>query len=188
MVSDTKEVRNLHQPPDRGTWVQTERAGHEALAHLINQAPRAAQLLHILIANMDKTGALIASHATLSKLTGVSPATTKRALKVLTEQAWVQTIRLGGDRGGALAYVVNSRIAWADKRENLQYARFSARVIVSSEDQADLGNKPLQKLPTTLPGEMQLPSGDGLPPPVQDSLEGFMPNMPALPADTEEKK
>ena len=185
MGNDTKEVRNLHQPSDRGTWVQTERAGHEAWAQLIDQAPRAAQLLHVLVANMDKTGALIASHATLAKLTGVSPATTKRALKVLTEQAWVQTIRLGGDRGGALAYVVNSRIAWADKRENLQYARFNARVIVSSEDQEDLGNKPLKKIPATLPGEIQLPSGEGMAPPVQDSLDGLLPNMPALPANAE---
>lgn len=188
MGTDTKEVRNLHQPADRGTWVQTERAGHEAWAQLIDQAPRAAQLLHVLVANMDKTGALIASHATLAKLTGVSPATTKRALKVLTEQAWVQAIRLGGDRGGALAYVVNSRIAWADKRENLQYARFNARVIISTEDQKDLGNKPLRKFPSTEPGEVQSPAGEGLAPPVQEPLEGFMPDMPALPVDIEDSE
>ena len=47
--------------------VQTERAGHEAWAQLIAHAPRAAQLLHILVANMDKSGALIASQATLAK-------------------------------------------------------------------------------------------------------------------------
>ena len=57
----SEEIRNLHQPAPRGTWVQTERAGHEAWAQLIAHAPRAAQLLHILVANMDKSGALIAS-------------------------------------------------------------------------------------------------------------------------------
>ncbi|MBU5205790.1 helix-turn-helix domain-containing protein, partial [Vibrio cholerae] len=91
-----------------------------------------AQLLHILVANMDKSGALIASQATLAKLMETSTATTKRALSVLIDQAWIQTIRLGSDRGGALAYVVNSRIAWADSRENIRFARFNARVLVSS--------------------------------------------------------
>lgn len=149
MSSDeNQEVRNLRQPEHKGTWVQTEREAHEAWAELIAQAPRAAQLLHLLVANMDKTNALIASQATLARMSNVSVATTKRALHVLTEQAWIQTIRLGGERGGALAYIVNSRVAWADSRENLKFARFNARVLVSSQDQEDLGQAPLKNMPT----------------------------------------
>ncbi|WP_225776470.1 helix-turn-helix domain-containing protein [Pseudomonas sp. Marseille-Q5115] len=180
MSKDNPEVRKLVQPADRGTWVQTERAGHEALAQLISQAPRAAQLLHVLVANMDRTGALIASQATLAKLTNVSTATTKRALQVLIQQRWIQTIRLGSERGGALAYVVNSRIAWADKRENLQYARFSAQVLISSEDQVDLGTGELKSIPSVGLGEQQLPSGESLSPPAQDSFEDMLPDLPAL--------
>lgn len=183
MDRDLSEVRNLHNPDPRGTWVQTERAGHEAWAQLIAQAPRAAQLLHVLVANMDKSGALIASQATLAKLTGVSTATTKRALQVLIEHHWIQTIRLGGDRGGALAYVVNSRIAWADKRENLQFARFNARVLISNEDQQDLGGDPLKQIPSVAPGEIQLPAGEGMSPPVQETIDGMMPDLPSLPSN-----
>jgi len=176
----SEEIRNLHQPAPRGTWVQTERAGHEAWAQLIAHAPRAAQLLHILVANMDKSGALIASQATLAKLMETSTATTKRALSVLIDQAWIQTIRLGSDRGGALAYVVNSRIAWADSRENIRFARFNARVLVSSEDQSDLGTGKLLKAPVMEPGDMQLPAGDGMNPPVQETLEGMLPDLPSI--------
>jgi hypothetical protein len=43
----------------RGTWVQTERAAHEAWAALIGRQPRAAALLHLLVANMDRSGALL---------------------------------------------------------------------------------------------------------------------------------
>ena len=181
----SEENRNLHQPAPRGTWVQTERAGHEAWAQLIAHAPRAAQLLHILVANMDKSGALIASQATLAKLMETSTATTKRALSVLIEQAWIQTIRLGSDRGGALAYVVNSRIAWADSRENIRFARFNARVLVSSEDQSDLGTGKLLKAPVMAPGDIQLPSGDGKSPPVQETLEGMLPDLPSITDDPE---
>lgn len=177
----TNDIRKLKQPAPRGTWVQTERAGHEAWAQLIHDAPRAAQLLHVLVANMDETGGLVASHATLAKLTNVSVATTKRALAVLTEKCWVQAIRIGGDRGGCLAYIVNSRIAWASSRENLKLASFSARVIVSSEDQQDLGHAPLEQIPSMGPGDIQLPAGPGAEPPVQGLLDGLEPNLPALP-------
>ena len=185
MKDEDKEVRNLHQQNPRGTWVQTERSAHEALAILIAEAPRAAQLLHVLIANMDKSNALIASHATLAKLSGVSTTTTKRALKVLSSQAWIQTIQLGGDRGGALAYIVNSRIAWADKRENIQYARFNARVLVSSADQSDLGTGELRGIPSADPGDIQLPHGDGLPPPKQELHDELLPQLPAIPHSDE---
>jgi hypothetical protein len=182
MIDDEGEVRALVQPTQRGTWVQTERAGHEAWAALIAQAPRAGQLMHIIVQHMDKSGALIVSQSTLAKMMDTSIATTKRAISVLAKHNWIQTISVGGQRGGTLAYVVNSRIAWADKRENLQYARFNARVLISSEDQADLGSDKLKQLPTMDDGEIQLPSGPGMAPPAQDSLEGVdLPDMPSIP-------
>ncbi|WP_219818022.1 helix-turn-helix domain-containing protein, partial [Pseudomonas aeruginosa] len=98
----------------RGTWVQTERAAHEAWAGLIGRQPRAAALLHLLVANMDRSGALVASQATLASLMGVSVATVKRALIVLTDECWIDVVRVGSERGGVNAYVVNRRVAWAD--------------------------------------------------------------------------
>ena len=181
MTDDKNDIRALAQPAQRGTWVQTERAGHEAWAALTAQAPRAAQLMHILVQHMDKHGALIISQATLAKLMDTSVATTKRAISVLTKHNWVQTISVGGQRGGTLAYVVNSRIAWADKRDNLQYALFSARVLVSTEDQSDLGTDKLKQLPTMDDGDIQLPSGPGEEPPAQDSFDNMLPDMPSIP-------
>ncbi|MEW3697796.1 hypothetical protein QOZ28_32210, partial [Pseudomonas aeruginosa] len=67
---------------------------------------------------------------------------------------------------------MNSRIAWADKRDNLQYALFNARVLVSTEDQADLGDAKLKQLPTMEDGDIQLPAGPGMDPPAQESLDG----------------
>ena len=173
-----EEIRKYHQPSTRGTWVQTERAGHEAWAQLIDQSPRAAQLMHVLVANMDERGALVASQATLAKLTKVSVATIKRALTALIKGQWIQTIRIGGERGGTLAYVVNSRVAWADSRDNLKLAYFNARVLVSSEDQEDLGDEPLQKLPIMETGDLQLPAGEGIKPPAQELL--IVPNLPMI--------
>lgn len=183
----TSEVRKLHQPETRGTWVQTERAAHEAWAHLISHSPRAAALMHILVANMDERSALVVSQQTLAKLQGVSLATIKRAISELIEKQWIQTIRIGGERGGALAYVVNSRIAWADSRENLKMARFSARVLVSSADQENLGEGDLKQIPALSPGDQQLPHGEPGPlpePPAQSMLPTMdQPDLPGLTRD-----
>lgn len=45
----------------RGTWVQTERTAHEAWSALIGRKPKAAQLMHLLVANMGKDGAVVVS-------------------------------------------------------------------------------------------------------------------------------
>ncbi|MDF4211135.1 hypothetical protein P2W50_31275 [Pseudomonas protegens] len=173
--------QKYHQPATRGTWVQTERAGHEAWAELIKRNPKAAQLLHKLVANMDEKGALVASHKLLAQLCDVSIMTIRRALAVLVEQNFIQTVRVGSERGGVLAYIINSRIAWADSRENLKYATFSAKVMVTSSEHTDALDGPeLKQTPILGPGELQLPHGPSVPPPAQDSLETMLPNLPAV--------
>lgn len=167
----------------RGTWVQTERAAHEQWAQLGRENARAATLLHMLIANMDERGALVADQKTLATLCKMSLSTIKRAVSDLTAGNWIQTISIGAGRGSSLAYVVNSRVAWADKRENLKYAMFSARVLVSEEDNPDLGEGPLKQIPTLSPGDMQLPHGDSLPPPNQGEIDATLPDLPALSAE-----
>nr|CRY96692.1 hypothetical protein [uncultured prokaryote] len=171
----------------RGTWVQTERAAHEAWAGLIGRKPKAAQLLHLLVANMGRDGAVVTSQATLAALMGVSVNTVKRSLTVLGAENWVDIVRVGSERGGVNAYVVNRRVAWADKRSNQRYAAFDARILVSTDEQdastiaVDRPN--LRQLPSLSPGDLQLPAGDGLKPPNQPSIDGLEPDLPSLPRD-----
>jgi len=168
----------------RGTWVQTERAAHEAWSALIGRKPKAAQLMHLLVANMGKDAAVVTSQATLASLMGVSVNTIKRALMVLSDEHWIDIVRVGSERGGVNAYVVNRRVAWADKRENQRYAAFDARILVAEAEQdspiAD-ERPPLRQLPALSPGDMQLPHGEGLPPPSQKPLVDA--DLPSLTRD-----
>lgn len=169
--------------------MQTERAAHEAWAALITRQPRAAALLHLLVANMDQRGSLVASQGTLAQLLEVSTATIKRALKILSDELWIEVVRLGSERGGVNAYVVNRRVAWADKRENQRFAMFDARILASERDQpAPIPDNlpPLRQIPAISPGEGQLPHGLGLDPPAQPSMEGMEPDLPELRAPHQE--
>ncbi len=168
----------------KGTWVQTERAAHQKWANLISRQPNAAALLHVLVSCMDKTGVIVVSQATLAKMLGKSVATVKRAIDVLKAECWIDVVRVGSERGGVNAYCVNRRVAWADKRKNDRYAAFNARIIVSESEQPSGSisddRPPLNQLPSLTPGEMQLPSGDGAEPPVQELLDGIEPDLPAI--------
>jgi hypothetical protein len=181
------KVGNLMLPEARakiGTWVQTERAAHEAWATLLMQSPRAAQLLHLLIARVGENNAVVASQKTLATLMRVrSINTVKAAIATLREGRWVE-VRQIGDRGTVNAYVINDRVAWTGPRDGIRYSLFSATIVVSEEEQPDrheLGSQlPLRALPTLYPGEKQLPTGPGLDPPSEPPLPGMEPDLPAI--------
>jgi DNA-binding transcriptional MocR family regulator len=165
-----------------GTWVQTDRSAHEQLARLIADHPKAASLIHVMIGNMGRHNALVASQKTLAAKLGCTTRTIQRALEVLENGNWIE-IRQIGPTGTTNAYIINDRVAWSGNREGIRYSLFSAAVVVSEHDQPDrdeLGAQPsLHRLPDIYPNERQLPSGDGLPPPSQPFLGGMEPELPA---------
>jgi DNA-binding transcriptional MocR family regulator len=162
-------------------WVQTERAAHEAWALLIKRKPRAAMLLHHLVARMGHQNAVVASQKTLAKLMGCSVDTVQRALRDLEAARWIQVVKLNGP-GTVAAYVVNSRVAWGQHRDQLRLSVFRAAVVADAEDQdsAALDSTELRRIPMLVPDEQQLSAEPSLDPPSQPVLEGFEPDLPAL--------
>jgi len=172
----------------QGTWVQTERKAHEAWAVLIGSKPKAAQLMHLIVANMDRKGAVVVSQHTLAELMKCSIPTVKRSVRALREDNWLDVARIGSERGGVNVYLVNRRVAWADKRDNQKYAAFDARILLSAseQDQLNLETKgPLRQLPQMGLGEVQLPAGAGIEPPSQPSLDGMEPDLPSIVTDNQ---
>jgi hypothetical protein len=167
--------------PPTGTWVQTDRAGHERWAILAVESPRAAALLHVIVARMGRHNALVASQETLASMAKCSSRTIRRSLQILKEENWIE-VRQVGSSGTVNAYIVNDRVAWSGARDGIRYSLFSAAVLVSDAEQPDqneLGvQPPLERIPTMHPGECQLPTGPGLDPPTQPPLVGLEPDLP----------
>lgn len=145
----------------------------EGLGDLINRAPKAAQLVTMLIRRMQpgSAGVVVCSRETMRELLGSSMPTVDRALKVLIDEGWVQRIRIGG----AYALAINSRVAWIGSRGQLQHAVFDATVIASRSEQDGLSLEPppMRQLPMMRPGEALLATGRGLEPPSQPGLDGI---------------
>ena len=171
-----------------GHWVQTERKAHEAWANLIGRKPRAAMLLHHLVAQMGHQNAVVVPQKVLAQLMKCSQETVKRAVSDLVAERWVQVVKLNGP-GTVNAYVVNDRVAWGQARDQMRLSTFSATVVANHEDQdpTTLDTADLRRIPVLFPGEQQLPAGPGEPPPSQTILDGMEPDLPFIEAKTSGK-
>lgn len=171
----------------KGQWVQTERRAHEAWAALIRKSPMAAQIMHLLTAQVGDGNAVLMSQKNLARLVQGSERGVRDALKLLSKDNWIEIRQVGG-RGTVNAYIINDRVAWSGKRDGIRYSLFSANVVVSDDEQPDaedLGKQaPLRRLPMV--GENQLPAGPGLPPPSQPFLNEMEPELPASGADEDD--
>jgi len=179
-------MQKLAGKSPHGSWVQTERAAHEAWAALMRESPNAAMLMHLLVARVGEHNAVVASQKVLAHLMGRHVNTVKNALRVLKDKNWIE-VRQIGDRGTVNAYIVNDRIAWTGPRDGIRYSLFSARVLLSDEEQPDRegldAQEPLRRIPSLFTGEQQLPSGSGLPPVSQPFFDGLEPDLPAIRED-----
>jgi hypothetical protein len=147
--------------PKRQMFVQIEREALIEWANFTRKKPTASALLQRLTAMMDKQGAVAVSHKTLAKLSRCSINTVKTAISDLEKGNWLQIVRLGST-GTVNAYVINSRVAWCDLRDNKKMAIFSARIVADVEEQTErtLSNDKLRRIPIVHPPEEALPAGE----------------------------
>jgi hypothetical protein len=128
---------------------------------------------------MGSQNAVVMPQKVLAALMGKSLDTAQRAIRDLAAERWIQIVRIG--KGKEAAYVINDQVAWGQPREQLRLSAFSATIIADAADQdgLTLDQAPLRQIPTLYPGERQLPSGDGLPPPAQPFLDRMEPDLPS---------
>jgi len=182
MTNVTAPPNKLGAPITKGsTWVQTDRKAHEAWARLSLRKPRAAALMHHLVARMGHQNAVVVSQKVLAKLMGAHERTIQRAIADLVAEQWIQVVKLNGP-GTVCAYVVNDQVAWGQPRNQLRLSVFSAAVVADAEDQdpATLDTTDLRRIPLLFPSEWQMQTEPGEDPPSQSVLEGFEPNLPIL--------
>lgn len=138
--------------------------------------------MHILTSQVGEHNAVVISQKVLADLVEGSERGVRDALALLKRDCWIEMRQIGG-RGTVNAYIINDRVAWSGKRDGIRYSLFSARVVISEEEQPDRDQldrlEPLRRIPSVYQGEAQLPSGTGLPPPSEPSLPGMEPDLPS---------
>jgi len=169
-----KSLNNAHLQ-----FSQTDLAVHEEWAHFTLKSAPASALVHMLIKLAGADDVVVASQRTLSKVMGVSASTINRAIKDAADAGYIEIVRLGATGTGACAYRLNSRVHWTKSRSGHEYfSSFRATVLAVGADQVEppeLEKPNLRKVPVIRAGEIAVLTGDGIPPPSQPFLDGFMP-------------
>ena len=125
-VVSSGETGQSQESKDNFNFVQLSRSYLKQLRNLARKSPIAHEILYYLVEHMGKTtNAVICSYATLCEITGVSRPTVGRAIKLLKDDNWIDTVKVGN----ANAYCVNEKVFWQAGRNQRKYAIFSATVI-----------------------------------------------------------
>ena len=80
----------------------------------------------------------LCSYTTLCEITGVSRPTVGRAIKLLKDDQWIDTVKIGN----ANAYCVNERVFWQAGRNQRKYAIFSNSYRICHRSESDFKKKP----------------------------------------------
>lgn len=169
--SEPNEAHN-NDTGDNYNFVQLSRGYLREMRGLARKSPIAHEILYYFVEHMGRTtNAIVCSRKVLSEVTGCSIATVGRAIKILKDDNWIDTVKIGT----ANAYCVNERAFWQAGRNQRKYAIFSATVIASaSEQDSDYAKKAKQKLtyiPVIEPHDILVTGNDKLPPPDQCDLD-----------------
>jgi DNA-binding MarR family transcriptional regulator len=90
-----------------GHWIRTDHKTHASLAQLVARKPRAVELLHHLLAQINRQNTLTISQSLLAEMMNCSVDTVQRAIQVLVEEGWVQVVQVA--KGKEASYVVNHK-------------------------------------------------------------------------------
>jgi hypothetical protein len=169
--------------PRRQTWVQTDRAAHEAWGDLAVSKPRAAALLHKLVALMQpNSNVVVVSMADIALILGCAERTAYRAADDLVDGRWIQRVKISGNVYG---WAVNADVAWSGFRSGkYEGGVFAAAVVAprASFTNPRLGG--LRRVPILFPpDEKPLASENGGEPGRQTQIPGFETSCEVTPED-----
>ena len=118
-VVSSRETNESHSENDNSNFVQLSRGYLQQMRKLARKSPIAHEILYYLVEHMGRTtNAVVCSYTTLCEVTGVSRPTVGRAIKLLKEDNWIDTVKIGN----ANAYCVNEGIlAGGEKPKEIRY-------------------------------------------------------------------
>lgn len=163
------------------TFIQTDRAAHEAWSQLTLSKPWAAAILHKLVALLDDKngGVIVISNDTLAKMMGCHVRTVQRSTAELEAGKWLQKVKLSKTVQG---FAINASVGWCGfVSDKAKLAAFHATVIV---DQADIpAPVQLKRIPVLYPpGEVAVPRETGGESGSQTLIPGTEPSINLKPA------
>jgi len=118
--------------PNRRPYTQLYNAHINDIRELLSVSPGAVNLLLVMIEHMGRRNALVASIASLVRISGTSKSTVLRALELLEKSNFIQRIAVDT----APVIIINDQVVWTDRPEfRGKMTAFDAAVITFDDEQ-----------------------------------------------------
>ena len=169
-IKSPGETIESHGGNENFNFVQLSRSYLHQMRKLARKSPIAHEILYYLVEHMGRTtNAVVCSYTTLCEITGVSRPTVGRAIKLLKDDQWIDTVKIGN----ANAYCVNERCS--GKLEEIKKIRDllsnSYRICHRSGERfQEKAKQKLTYIPIIESSDIPTTGTDELPPPDQGDL------------------
>jgi len=127
---DEKKLEQERNSPF-SNWYQFNREHSKEVIWLAGKYPKAHQILLFLLDQMDNYNAVVCSYQVFTEALGMGRTSASTSIKILKEKGFIDVYR----SGTANVYAVNKELAWSSWGTNYKYAKFSANIIISEEEQ-----------------------------------------------------
>lgn len=114
-------------------FVQLYRNNLPELRWLILESGIATRILFFIMEHMDNKNALVCSYAIFEEHFGISKPTITRAIKLLKDNGFIDTLKVGTSN----VYIMNHEVSWSSWENQKQYSLFNGKVLVSRKENKD---------------------------------------------------
>jgi len=114
-------------------FIQIYRENMPELRWLMSNHSFASSILFFILEHMDTKNALACSYAVFEDYFGKSRSTVYRAIKILEDNGFIDLLKVGSSN----LYLVNSELAWSDKNDKKQFAKYDGNILVSRKENKD---------------------------------------------------
>lgn len=131
--SEQKEEEDRKREEKNHNFIQLYKDHMPEIRWLMNNHAFAHNLLFFILEHMDNRNALACSYTVFEDYFGKSRTTLYRAVKTLTENGFVDVMKMGSSN----VYIVNENLAWTDKNTSKKYTKYDGKILVSKKENKD---------------------------------------------------
>lgn len=117
-----------------GKFVQYDESNISFVRELIKKNPVSADIFMFLSQHMNRKNAVACPSKVLEEVTGKGRTTVSNAIKILKNEGYVHTAKMGTTN----VYVLNPTIVWKAWRSGKPYCEFEGKMFISKSENKEL--------------------------------------------------
>jgi len=136
LENEFENAKNEEEQQERKknhNFIQIYRENMPELRWLMANHSFASSILFFILEHMDTKNALACSYAVFEDYFGKSRSTVYRAIKILEDNGFIDLLKVGSSN----LYLVNSELAWSDKNDKKQFAKYDGNILISRKENKD---------------------------------------------------